>query len=381
MPAGFHNSLKPSNPTYKTINSLMSDPIRQTFEVALKLKASDIHLHCGRKPMLRVDGRLFPIPNMETVSEEILEESIDSLLRDKQRVVLAQKHQVDASVIYDDLGVLRLNIYRERGKLAMANRIIGRGVPDIYNLGLAPLIYKLSDFPRGLVLVSGATSSGKSTTLAAIIEDINNKYQKHILTIEDPIEFIFTDKKSLVSQRDIGIDAISFSDAVVGAMRQDPDVILISDLRDTETIENALIAAETGHLVFATTHAPTAPDTITRIVSTFPSEMQHTIRVKMSQNLRAVVAQRLVPSASGHGRVLACEYMMISPRIRELMLDPNKIHEIVSLLQSEQITKGVLSFDSHLAYLVKEQKIDKATALDFATSRSDMNLRLAGLFK
>ena len=359
----------------------MSDPIRQTFEAALKLKASDIHLHCDQKPIIRVDGRLFPMPNMAEISQETLETSVDQLLRDDQKALLAQRHQVDTSVEYGNLGMLRLNIFRERGRLALANRIIGKEIPDVHNLGLPPQAQKLSNVPRGLVLVSGATSSGKSTTLAAIIEDINKRYQKHILTIEDPIEFIFTGKKSLISQRDIGIDVVSFSDAVVGAMRQDPDVILISDLRDAETIENALIAAETGHMVFATTHAPTAPDTITRIVASFPSDAQNAIRVKLSQNLRAVVAQRLIPSASGHGRVLACEYMMIGPRIRELMLDADKIYDIESLLLTEQITKGVLSFDAHLAHLVKEKKIDKGTALDFATSRSDMNLRLSGILR
>ena len=357
----------------------MSSLIKQTFEVALKLNASDIHLHCEQKPVLRVDGRLFPVPNMTVITADQLESEVFAILRDDQKVQLSKIHQVDTSIEFEDLGVLRINVFKERGRLALANRIISSEIPNIQQLGLPPAVQKLSDFPRGLVLISGATSNGKSTTLAAIIDDINRRYQKHILTIEDPIEFIFKNQKCLVSQRDIGIDTASFSDAIVGAMRQDPDVILISDLRDIETIENALIAAETGHLVFATTHAPTAPDTITRIISTFPPEKQHTIRVKMSQNLRAVVAQRLIPTMGNEGRILACEYMMISSRIRELILDPSKIHDIATLLQGEQITKGVLSFDSHLAFLVKEQKIEKQTALDFATSRTDMNLRLSGI--
>ena len=358
-----------ASPLFSLILS-MTNPIRKTFEIALKLNASDIHIHCDQRPVLRVDGQLFPLTSEPVVSKELLERTVDELLRDDQKKELRRNLQVDTSLEYDDLGVLRINIFKERGKLAMANRIIGSSVPNIDELGLPPLVKKLSDIPRGLVLISGATSNGKSTTLAAIIDDINKKYQKHILTIEDPVEFIFNSRKSLISQRDIGIDAVSFSKAVIGAMRQDPDVIMISDLRDTVTIENALIAAETGHLVFATTHAPTAPDTITRIVSTFPSEKQHTIRVKMSQNLRAVVAQRLIPAKGGTGRVLACEYMMISARIRELILDAAMISEIAGLLQGEQITKGVLSFDSHLLHLVQEKKIDKETALEFATSRT-----------
>ncbi len=359
----------------------MRNPVRETFELAIKLNASDIHIHTDQKPVLRVDGRLFPLTTEKVVSRELLQTTVDQMLRDDQKEELERNRQVDTAVEYEDLGVLRINIFMERGKLAMANRIIGSKVPTLDELGLPSVVQQLSDVPRGLILVSGATSNGKSTTLAAIVDDINAKYQKHILTIEDPIEFIFKNKKSLVSQRDIGIDATTFSRAVVGAMRQDPDVILISDLRDPETIENALIAAETGHLVFATTHAPTAPDTITRIVATFPSEKQHTVRVKMSQNLRAVVAQRLVPAKGGTGRVLACEYMVVSARIRELMLDSARIHDIASLMQGDQVTKGVMSFDSHLAQLVRDGRIDRDTALDFATSRTDMNLRLSGLLK
>lgn len=357
----------------------MRNPIRETFELAIKLNASDIHIHSDQKPVLRVDGRLFPLTTEKVVSRELLESTLDNLLRDDQKAELRQNFQVDTSVEYEDLGVLRINIFMERGRPAMANRIIGSKIPPLADLGLPREIMGLSGLPRGLVLVSGATSNGKSTTLAAIIDDINHKYQKHILTIEDPVEFMFKNRKALVSQRDIGIDAVSFSKAVVGAMRQDPDVILISDLRDPETIENALIAAETGHLVFATTHAPTAPDTITRIVATFPSEKQHTVRVKMSQNLRAVVAQRLVPAKGGTGRVLACEFMLISARIRELMLDSARIHDIAALLQGDQVTKGVMSFDAHLTQLVREGRIDKETALDFSTSRTDMKLRLSGL--
>jgi len=357
----------------------MRNPIRETFELAIKLNASDIHLHTDQKPVLRVDGKLYPLSKEEVLSRELMEQTVDQLLRDDQKEELATNHQVDTSVEYEDLGVLRINLFKERGRLAMANRIIGSSVPELGDLGLPPEIGQLVDVPRGLVLVSGATSNGKSTTLAAIINAINNKYQKHILTIEDPIEFIFKGAKSLISQRDIGIDATTFNRSIVGAMRQDPDVILISDLRDIESIENALVAAETGHLVFATTHAPTAPDTITRIVATFPSEKQHTIRVKMSQNLQAVVAQRLVPAIGGSGRVLACEYMMLSSRIRELILDADKINDIASLMQGDQVTKGVLSFDSHITSLVQAGKIDNETAMEFATSRTDMKLRLSGL--
>jgi twitching motility protein PilT len=357
----------------------MSDLIKNLFHQAIKLKASDIHIHSDQPPAIRVDGRLFIMQDEPVVEHGQLEKIIDGVLRDDLRMLFRTAHQVDTAIEFPGVGTLRVHIYRQRGKLAMANRIIGSEIPNVEKLGLPPLVQQLVHQQRGLILVSGATSNGKSTTLASLIEEINKTYPRHILTIEDPIEFVFENKKSVFSQRDIGIDATSFSASIVAAMREDPDVILISDLRDNETIENALTAAETGHLVFATTHAPTAPDTITRLLSTFPAEKQDPIRVKLAQNLRAVVAQRLVPKKGGSGRILACEYMMMSARIKELMLDPLKVGDISTLLSGDNITKGVLSFDSHLAHLVSHNLIEHETALEFSTSTTDMKLRLSGL--
>jgi len=357
----------------------MKQRIERIFNIALNLKASDIHLHSGLKPTLRVDGRLYLLEEEAEISAEQFDQILDTLLRKDQKKEFSRNHQVDTSIEFDRQGTLRVHIFRQRGKVAMAMRMIGADIPRLADLGLPPMVQKLATLQRGLVLISGATSNGKSTTLAAVLEEINQNYPKHILTIEDPIEFIYENKKALFSQRDIGVDTNSFDLSIVAAMREDPDVIMISDLRDNETIENALIAAETGHLVFATTHAPTAPDTITRIIATFPSEKQDTIRVKMAQNLRAVVAQRLLPAKNGLGRVLACEYMVISARIRELMLDPVKIGDIARLMQGDQTTKGVLAFDVHLTQLVREGKIDTETALEFASSNTDIKLRLSGL--
>lgn len=357
----------------------MTDFIKNLFDQAVKLNASDIHIHSDQKPALRIDGRLYILEDHEIIEHDTLRNYIDQTLRPDQKEAFKKTHQIDTSLEYDDLGILRIHIFRQRGKLAMANRIIGNEIPDIKSLGLPPLVQKLCHQQRGLILVSGATSNGKSTTLAAIIEEINKRYARHILTIENPIEFVFENKSSVFSQRDIGIDTTSFSASITAAMREDPDVILISDLRDNESIENALIAAETGHLVFATTHAPTAPDTITRLVATFPAEKQDAIRIKLAQNLRAVVAQRLIPKKGGIGRVLTCEYMMISSRIKELMLDPLKIGDIAALLQGDNITKGVLSFDAHMTHLVTNGHIDTETAMEFSTSPTDMKLRLSGL--
>ena len=357
----------------------MADFIKDIFEQATKLAASDIHIHSDQKPAIRIDGRLYILDDFPVITHQHLDNYIQKMLRPDQIESFSVVHQVDTSLEYTELGVLRVHIYRQRGKLAMANRIIGSKIPDIKDLGLPPLVQKLCHQQRGLVLVAGATSNGKSTTLAAIIEQINKLYARHILTIEDPIEFIFENQKSVFSQRDIGIDTTSFSASIVAAMREDPDVILISDLRDNESIENALTAAETGHLVFATTHAPTAPDAITRLLATFPAEKQDSIRIKLAQNLRAVVAQRLIPKAGKIGRILACEYMLMSSRIKELMLDPLKVGDISILLQGDNITKGVLSFDAHMAHLVTKGQIDADTAMEFATSPTDMKLKLSGM--
>ena len=281
----------------------MADFIKGIFEQATKLGASDIHIHSDQQPAIRIDGQLYTLEDHPVISHQDLDDYIQNMLRPDQLQGFKAVHQIDTSREYHSLGVLRIHIYRQRGKLAMANRIIGNKVPDIKDLGLPPLVQKLCHQKRGLILVSGATSNGKSTTLAAMIEEINKHYARHILTIEDPIEFIFKNRKSVFSQRDIGIDTTGFSASIVAAMREDPDVILISDLRDNESIENALTAAETGHLVFATTHAPTAPDSITRLVATFAAEKQDSIRIKLAQNLRAVVAQRLIPKAGGIGRI------------------------------------------------------------------------------
>ena len=357
----------------------MADFIKEIFQQAIKLNASDIHIHSDKRPALRIDGRLYVLDDHPEITHQEFDQYINKLLRDDQKTLFTRMHQIDTSVEYPDLGILRIHIFRQRGKLAMANRIIGNRIPDIKSLGLPTTVQNLCHQKRGLILVCGATSNGKSTTLAALIEEINNHYARHILTIEDPIEFVFENKNSVFSQRDIGIDTTSFSASIVAAMREDPDVILISDLRDNESIENALTAAETGHLVFATTHAPTAPDSITRLVATFSSEKQDAIRIKLAQNLRAVVAQRLIPKKGGIGRLLTCEYMIISARIRELMLDPLKIGDIATLLQGDNITKGVLSFDSHMTHLVSNGLITPETAMEFATSATDMKLRLSGI--
>jgi twitching motility protein PilT len=227
-------------------------------------------------------------------------------------------------------------------------------------------------------LVTGATGTGKSTTLAALVNEINSRYPRHIITIEDPIEFLFRDKKSVIAQREIGIDTLSFDDAMVAAMREDPDVILLSDLRSTETMEFTMNASETGHLVLGTLHAPTAPDAISRIVGSFPASAQNTIRTKLSQNLKAIIGQRLLPSRDRSTRVLACEIMIVTPRIQELILDPIKVSDIAELMQKNSAVEGLISFDRHIFELYSQKRISDEVAVRYATSPNDMGLKLRG---
>ncbi len=345
---------------------------------AVEKDGSDVHLRIGSYPVIRVDGDLLPVEVFGTLSAEDLEGVVGTVLRPRDREKLERDKQVDTSVGFASIGRVRLNVYYQRGTLAVAIRIIKTEIPSMNELGLPDIVQKLARLRSGLVLVTGATGSGKSTTLAALVNEVNRRYPKHIITIEDPIEFLFRDKRSLIAQREIGIDALSFDEAMAAALREDPDVIMLSDLRNIETMEFAMSAAETGHLVLGTLHAPTAPDAITRIVSAFPSSAQNTIRTKLSQNLKAVVGQRLLPSRDHHGRVLACEVMLVTPRIQELILDPAKVFDIAELMKNSNAVDGVVAFDRHIFELYTAKRITDDVAVRYATSPNDMGLKLRG---
>nr|MDJ0958580.1 type IV pilus twitching motility protein PilT [Arenicellales bacterium] len=233
-------------------------------------------------------------------------------------------------------------------------------------------------FERGLVILTGATGSGKSTTIASLINEINFNYAKHIITIEDPIEYIFKEQRCIISQRELGVDATTFPMAMTAALREDPDVILLGEMRELETMETALTAAETGHLVFSTLHAPATAETVTRMISTFSPDAQPTVRSKLAQNLRAVVAQRLLPRADGKGRVVACEIMTVSARVQELVLDPLRVKDIADLVRKESTVEGMLSFDQHLLELVQRGEISEEVAIQNASSATDLKLKLDG---
>ncbi len=345
---------------------------------AVDKRGSDIHLRVGSYPVIRIDGDLEPISAFSVLSSRDMEGIVDAVLKPLEREKLEKYLQVDTSVGFAAIGRVRLNVFFQRGTLAVAIRVIKTEIPTLEQLGLPEVVYKLTRLRSGLVLVTGATGNGKSTTLAAMVSEINQRFPKHIVTIEDPIEFLFRDKRSILAQREIGIDAHSFRDAMAAALREDPDVIMLSDLRDTDSMEFAMNAAETGHLVLGTLHSPTAPDAITRIVSSFPAESQNTVRTKLSQNLKAVVGQRLLPSRDRSGRVLACEVMLVSPRIQELILDPAKISDIADLVRKSNSVDGVMSFDQHIFDLYRKKLINEEVAVRYASSPNDMNLRLRG---
>jgi len=352
--------------------------LNQLLQIATRKKASDIHLKVRNQPFIRVDGELQPLQGFPVLTSADMEALSALVLNERHRRELQENYQVDSSVGIKNIGRVRLNVYYQRGTIAMALRVIETHIPGPDELGLPPAVKEFIRLERGLVILTGATGCGKSTTLASLINEINVNYARNIITIEDPVEYLFTDRRSIISQREIGADAASFTTAMVAALREDPDVILLGEMRDAASIETALTAAETGHLVFTTLHSPAAADTIPRIISSFAPDAQDTIRAKLAQNLRAVVAQRLLPRADNTGRTVACEVMTASPRVRELILDPLRVKEISDLVKGGAIVDGMMSFDQHLLELTRRGDISDETALLYASSATDLKLKLEG---
>lgn len=352
--------------------------LTQLLQIATHHKASDIHVKVRNHPYLRIDGVLKPLRDFPVLTVPDTEALAETILSERHRKILHEHYQVDSSIGLKNIGRVRVNVYYQRGTLAMALRVIETHVPKPEELGLPSVVKDFTRFERGLVILTGATGCGKSTTLASLINEINFNYAKNIITIEDPIEYLFSDHRSIISQRELGADAATFPTAMVSALREDPDVILLGEMRDASSIDTALTAAETGHLVFTTLHSPAAADTVPRIISSFAPDAQGTIRSKLAQNLRAVVAQRLLPRADGAGRTVACEVMTASPRVRELILDPTRVKEISDLVKGGAIVEGMLSFDQHLFELCRKGDITDETALQYATSPTDLKLKLDG---
>lgn len=362
-------------------NSATVDPLKllgQVLALAVRHKASDIHLRTRNHPILRVDGVLRAVREIPQLQQDFMERLARTMMAPRLMALFEKDHQVDLSIGFKDIGRVRANVFYQRGSIGMVLRVINSNVPTPADLMLPDIVTRFIHLERGLVLITGATGSGKSTTLASLINEINNAHAKHIITIEDPIEFLFTERRSIVTQRELGIDTNSFADAMKAAMREDPDVILLGEMRDAETIETAMTAAETGHLVFSTVHSPAAAETISRIITAFPPEAQQSMRAKLAQNLRGVVSQRLLQRKGGQGRVVACEVMTISALARELILDPLKVKELADLIKKGALADGMLSFDTCLYTLFKKGEIEADVALRYASSPTDLKLKLDG---
>jgi twitching motility protein PilT len=329
--------------------------IREILEIAKSMDASDIHLIVGKAPIFRVHGEIVELQNGERMMPEDAQRLIYSILNDSQQKAFEEKKELDFSFGINTLGRYRANIHMQRGTVAAAIRTISTDIPDLTMLGLPKSVEKFADVNNGLVLVTGPTGSGKSTTLAAIIDKINTLKAQHIITVEDPIEYLHRHKKSVIEQREIKTDTESFASALKYAMRQDPDVILIGEMRDLETIEAALTAAETGHLVFATLHTNDAAQTIDRIVDVFPTNQQEQIRLQLSTSLKGVVAQQLIPRIDKKGRVLAVEVLVGTPAISNLIREA-KTHQIYSMIETGT-RFGMKSMDSSLKELYEKRFI------------------------
>jgi len=358
-----------------------TDPLKLLGQVlmhAVKVGASDIHLRTRNHPILRVDGALRALREIPPLPPEFMERLSRTMMSARLQDLFEKHHQVDLSIGFKDIGRVRANLFYQRGSIGMVLRVINTNIPTPQELHLPAIVADLMKLERGLVLITGATGSGKSTTLASIINQINHTRSDHIITIEDPIEFLFTEKKSIITQREVGIDTNTFAEALRAALREDPDVILLGEMRDPETIETAMVAAETGHLVFSTVHSTAAAETVSRIITTFPAEAQPAIRAKLAQNLRAVVSQRLLPHKTGNGRIVACEMMSVSQLAGELILDPLKIKDLSDLIKKGVVADGMMSFDQSLFILVRQGDIDEETALYYATSPTDLKLKLEG---
>ncbi len=345
---------------------------------AVQFKASDIHIRAGHQIMMRLDGRIRQVKGSPVMSDEMIERLVFPLMSKHHLGLFQEENQVDLSLSDNEGNRVRVNMFRQLGHLAIVMRVIANNVPTPEDLNLPPQVQTIAQMRQGLVIFSGATGSGKSTSMAALLNRVNKERYQHILTIEDPVEYIFTEERCVISQRQVGIDVPDFQRAMKAALREDPDIILMGEMRDPESIEIALTAAETGHLVFSTLHAPNSADAITRMVSSFEGDEQATIRAKLSQNLRAIVTQRLLPKKEGSGRTVACEVLTVTPLARELMVEPGRIKEIKDLIKGGDKVDGMLSFDEHLMQLVREDQVSEEVALNNATSSTDLALKLKG---
>ena len=349
--------------------------IETLLEECVRRNASDLHIQYGLPPILRVDGVLTPVPGKPALNEEIVRNLIFATLDEDQQKILIKDKEFDYSFAFGDVARFRVNAFHERGKLAAAFRLIPNQIKSINDLGLPAIVETFADFPRGLVLVTGPTGSGKSTTLAALIDKINREKSVHIITIEDPIEFTHRSQRSVIVQREVHYDTFSFNAALRSVLREDPDVVLIGEMRDLETIQAAITIAETGHLVFATLHTNSAAQSIDRMVDAFPAYQQPQVRSQLSSILMAICAQRLVPAIGG-GRIVAAEIMVANSAIRALIRD-GKTYQIDTAIQTGA-EQGMQTMDRTLAKLVQTGIITYDTAREYAVDLNQLNRLVKG---
>lgn len=353
--------------------------IDELLKVAIERDASDLHLKAGNYPIIRVHGNLIPLTSYPRLTSKDTFELADQLMSDYQKARLKEELDIDLAYSLPGFGRFRGSIFYQRGTIAIALRIIPMEVKTIRQLLLPEIIEKIALYQRGLVLVTGTTGCGKTTTLAAMIDHINTYRKEHIITIEDPIEYLHKDKKSTISQREVGTDVRNFARGLRAALREDPDVILVGEMRDLDTIETALLAAETGHLVLSTLHTLDAPESINRIISVFPPHHQRQVRLQLASILKAVISQRLIPRMDGQGRVPAVEVMISTPYIQECIADREKTPLIKDAIAAGTSQYGMQTFDQSIFQLYRDGYISFEQGLRYSSSPDNFKLRVMGI--
>jgi twitching motility protein PilT len=357
----------------------MSAKIDDLLRMAMSFGASDLHLRAGSFPVIRVNGELKPVSGISRLDQEETLEMAFSMMSNRQKMHFKEAFEVDIGYSVAGLGRFRVNVFQQRNSVGIVARVISDRIRTFTELGLPPVLTKIADEQRGLILVTGTTGSGKSTSLAAMIDHINNSRNSHVVTVEDPIEFLHKDKQSFITQREIDVDTRSFAEALRGSLRQDPDVILVGEMRDLETVETALVAAETGHLVLSTLHTVDAAETIQRIISVFPPFQQKSVRIQLAGLLKAVVSMRLIRAAKNRGRVPAVEVLISTPLIRDYILNEDKTTQIRDAIAAGTSQYGMQTFDQSLFYLYQSGLVTLEEALRNSTNPDEFRLRLAGI--
>lgn len=353
--------------------------INDLLRIASERNASDLHLKVGNHPIIRVHGELIPLVELKRLVPEDTIAMAYSIMNNQQKEKFKKNMEIDMAYSVPGLGRFRCNIFYQRGAIGLVLRIIPSKIKTIRELLLPPVLEEICMEKRGLVLVTGTTGSGKTTTLSAMIDYINTHRVEHIITIEDPIEYLHRDKKSIVNQREVGVDTESFAVALRSALREDPDVILVGEMRDYETIETAIVAAETGHIVLSTLHTLDAPETINRVISVFPPYHHKQVRIQLASVLKAVISMRLLPRADGNGRVPAVEVMITTPFIRDCIINKEKTHLIREAIKQGVSQYGMQTFDQSLFRLYEAKLITLEEALKWASNPDELKLRIMGI--